>query len=255
MDDVVIPSKTIEEGLQRLRQVLTIFRKNRLTLRLEKCTFFAETLEYLEYLGREISEQSVRPGRQKIDAVARMTAPQSVKQVRQFLGLASYFRKFVRNFSLVVEPLTRLTRKDVPWMWGPEQREAFHAIQDILTTRPVLTIFDPDKPTEVHTDASALGVGAILLQRVDDKMAAVAYYSRQTTADQRLYHSYELETMAVVFALRYFRAYLLGIQFKVVTDCNALRPTFTKKKFITANWPLVARIARVYLRSRVSSGN
>jgi len=104
----------------------------------------------------------------------------------------------------------------------------------------VLAIFNPEVPAEVHTDASAIGVGAILLQPVDGKMVAVAYYSRQTTADQRCYHSYELETMAVVFALRYFRVYLLGVKFKVVTDCNTLRTTFTKRD-------LLPRIGRWWL--------
>lgn len=101
-----------------------------------------------------------------------------------------------------------------------------------MTVRPVLALFDPSKDTEVHTDACAIGIGAVLLQRINGKMAAVAYYSRQTTEDQRCYHSYELETMAVVLALRYFRVYLLGIQFKVVTDCNAVRSTLAKRDLL-----------------------
>jgi len=96
----------------------------------------------------------------------------------------------------------------------------------------VLTIFDPSNPTEVHTDANAVGVDAVLLQVVNGKMKSVAYFSRQTTTDPRCYHSYELETMAVVLALRYFRVYLLGIRFKVVTDCNALRATFAKRDLL-----------------------
>lgn len=109
-----------------------------------------------------------------------------------------------------------------------------------MTTRPVLVIFDPDRHTEVHTDASALGVEAVLLQQVNGNMAAVAYYNKQTTADQRCYHSYELETMAVVLALRYFRVYLLRIEFRVVTDYNALRATFAKRD-------LLPRIGRWWL--------
>jgi len=125
-------------------------------------------------------------------------------------------------------------------VWRTEQEEAFNTIKDKLTTRPVLAIFNPEAPTEVHTDASAIGIGAILLQKVDGKMVVVAYYSRQTTADQRCYHSSELETMAVVLALRHFRVYLLGIKFKVVTDCNALRATFAKRD-------LLPRIGRWWL--------
>jgi len=98
----------------------------------------------------------------------------SVKQIWQFLGLASYFRKFIENFAIIVEPLTRLTRKNVPWEWEDSQQRAFSTIKNKLTTRPVLSIFDPNRPTEVHTDASAIDVGAILLQQIEDKMAGVA---------------------------------------------------------------------------------
>ncbi|KMQ98329.1 hypothetical protein RF55_1302 [Lasius niger] len=118
-----------------------------------------------------------------------MERPRSVKQIRQFLGLAGYFRKFVENFATIAEPLTRLTKKDTPWLWEDAQEQTFHTIKDKLTTRPVLAIFNPDRRTEVHTDASAIGVGAILLQEVDGKMAVVSYYSRQNTTDQRCYHS------------------------------------------------------------------
>jgi ribonuclease HI len=104
----------------------------------------------------------------------------------------------------------------------------------------VLAIFNPQLPTELHTDASALGLGAILLQEHDGKQRVVAYYSKQTTVDQRQYHSYELETMAVVYALKHFRVYLLGMKFTVVTDCNALRTAFSKKD-------LIPRIGRLYL--------
>jgi len=103
----------------------------------------------------------------------RIEAPRSVKQVRQFLGLANYFRRFITNFATIVEPITRLTKKNESWSWGKNQSEAFFTIKERLTTRPVLTIFNLVSPTEVHTDASAVGVGAVLLQIVDDKRKAV----------------------------------------------------------------------------------
>lgn len=121
LDDVIIPSKTVDEGMVRLRKVLSAFRTHHLTLKLEKCLFFAD---FIEYLGREISEQGVRPGQRKTEALTHMERPRSVKQV-QFLGLASYFRKFVEGFATIVEPLTRLTKKNVPWTWDDAQEQAF----------------------------------------------------------------------------------------------------------------------------------
>ncbi|KAH0815337.1 hypothetical protein GEV33_007454 [Tenebrio molitor] len=128
-------------------------------------------------------------------AVLAMTPPENVKQVRQFLGLSGYFRKFAKDYSRIVEPLlTPLTRKDVKWCW-----EAV-----VLGGRAATGIRE-----ELHTDASALGLGTILLQEHDGKQRVVAYYSKQTTVDQREYHWYELETMAVVNALKHFCVYLL----------------------------------------------
>jgi hypothetical protein len=230
MDDVIIPSVTIQQGLNRLRLVLKAFQKHDLKLKLNKCTFFSTKINNL---GREISEHGIRPSQVKIEAVLAMTPPENVKQVRQFLGLSGYFRKFAKDYSRIVEPLlTRLRGKDVKWCWEAEQQQAFEKVKSILTTRPVLAIFNPQLPTELHTDASALELGAILLQEHDGKQRVVAYYSKQTTVDQRQYHSYELETMAVVNALKHFCVYLLGMKFTVVTDCNALKAAFSKKDLI-----------------------
>jgi hypothetical protein len=212
IDDIIIPSATVEEGLDRLRLVLEALRKHNLTIKLGKCNFFYTEISYL---GREISAEGIRPGQQKIQAVLQMSAPCTVKQVRQFIGLSSYFRKFLKDYARIVEPLTKLTRRDVKWQWKAEQEQTFQTVKEMLTSRPVLAIFDPHLPTELHTDASSTGLGAILLQEHNDK-----------------HHSYELETMAVVYALKHFRVYLLGLHFTVVTDCNALRTTFSKKDLI-----------------------
>jgi transposase InsO family protein len=229
IDDIIIPSQTVEEGLSRLRQVLHKLRDHNLTLNIKKCAFFQNKIQYL---GREISEEGVRPGKEKTKAILGLQTPKTVKQVRQFLGLANYFRRFVKNFSSIVVPITSLTKQDCRWSWGEPQETAFNKIKEILSKEPVLAIFNPALKTELHTDASSIGVGAILFQFVSGQQRVVAYFSKQTTVEQHHYHSYELETMAVVFALRHFRTYLLGIQFTVVTDCNALRTTFTKKDLI-----------------------
>ncbi|KAL0894096.1 hypothetical protein ABMA27_014141 [Loxostege sticticalis] len=239
MDDIIIASKTIPEGMSKLREVLDLLIEANLTLNLAKCNFFQNKIQYL---GFEISSEGVRPGEEKTKAVSNFKTPKNVHEVRQFIGLSSFFRRFVQGFATIARPLTILTKAATPWVWGNEQDQAFSKLKEILTTRPVLAIYNPEFDTELHTDASATGLGGILLQRSskDSPLRPVAYFSRQTTAEEQRFHSYELETLAVVSSLNRFRVYLLGIDFKIVTDCNALRTTLTKRD-------LIPRIARWWL--------
>ena len=227
IDDVLLAVNDIEEGFKELKLVLETFEKYNLTVNLQKCKFFKRKIDYL---GREISKDGVRPGMRKIRVVKEVSDPINVKQVRQFLGLAGYFRKFVLNFARRVAPLTNLLKKNVAWHWGPEQSNAVREIKEILSTRPILAIFDPELKTEVHTDASAIGLGAILIQlNQKNEKRVIAYYNRKTSPEEQKYHSYDLETLAVFAALKVFRVYLLGIKFRVVTDCSAIRATANKK--------------------------
>ncbi|CAK9833137.1 Retrovirus-related Pol polyprotein from transposon 297 [Anthophora retusa] len=234
LDDILIPSETIEEGFERLKVVLSALDKTGFSLNLKKCAFFKTKIEYL---GREISAEGIRPGEAKIKSLLEAPIPENVKQVRQFMGLASYFRKFIPEFAVRTACITKLTKKDEQWKWGDEQEEARKYILKKLCTKPLLVIFDPTRETKLHTDASSLGYGAILFQRVDGDLRVVAYFSRRTTTEESRYHSYELETLAIVNALKYFRVYLLGLNFKIITDCNAVKATGTKKDLI----PRVAR--------------
>lgn len=230
MDDVLLPASTIEEGLQNLREVLNSFRKAGLTFRISKCQFF---MEKVEYLGHEITKDGVKPGANKCEAVKSFPTPIDVHSVRQFLGLASYFRKYVKGFATIAKSLTYLTKKDVKFFWGDEQREAFKTLKEKLASRPLLAIFDPQLKTELHTDASKWGLAGILLQlQPDNNLKPVLYYSRQTSKQEQMYHSYELETMAVVDSMKHFRVYLIGIEFTVVTDCNAIRTTLNKRDIV-----------------------
>ncbi|XP_073948993.1 uncharacterized protein [Choristoneura fumiferana] len=239
MDDLLSPASSVDEGLTKLRKILVSLRNAGLTLNLTKCFFFAKTLDYLGY---EVSNDGLRPGSKKIEAVSKFPTPTNVHQIRQFVGLASFFRRFIAGFARIAKPLTVLTKSNVPWKWGQEQEASFQTLKAKLVERPILALYDPKFYTEVHCDASKLGVGGMLLQRTDEKspLKAVAYYSKQTTKEEEHLHSYELETLAVVLSLKKFRTYLIGIPFKVYTDCNALRTTLTKRD-------LVPRIARWWL--------
>lgn len=153
--------------------------------------------------------------------------------------MASYFRKYIPEFASRTACITKLTKKDQKWSWGQEQEVARQYVIDHLASKPLLTIFDPALETELHTDASATGYGAILMQRVNGTNRVVAYFSRRTTIPESKYHSYELESLAIYNALKHFRVYLLGIKFKIITDCNAIKSTVNKKD-------LTPRVARLW---------
>jgi hypothetical protein len=225
LDDILIPSQTIDEGFAKLEMVLQLLQKYTLTLQPSKCKFF---LPEIKYLGREISAAGVRPDRYKVDAITQLKTPTTKKELRQFLGLSNYFRKFISNYAFIVQPLTKLLRKKSVWTWGDDQEEAFDLVKSTLSASPLLKIFDSKLPTQLHCDASSLGVAGILLQQHHGKWHPVAYFSKQCSSEQSRYHSYELETMALVFSLRHFRVYLLGIHFTVLTDCAAIRATASK---------------------------
>lgn len=237
MDDLLVPSQTVQSGLEKLEKVFVMLRDAKLTLNPKKCVFFQEKIDYLGY---EICSDGIRPGMLKTEAVRLFPVPKNVHEVRQFVGLASYFRKFVQNFSVIARPLTMLTKNNELWRFGPEQMASYNALKEKLASRPVLALYDPKAELEVHTDASKLGIGAILLQDGVKGLQPIAYYSRQTSPEEQKFHSYELETLAVITALNRFRVYLLGTRFKIVTDCNAIKSTMTKKD-------LVPRVARWWI--------
>lgn len=238
LDDVMIPTLSVEEGLKLLEQVLQLLTEANLKLNLNKCSFLKSTATYL---GHEITAGTIQPGLAKINCVAEYKRPKNVHEIRQFIGLTSYFRKFIKGFAEIARPLTELTKKGVEWHWGSEQENAFETLKSRLIERPVLGIYDKDARTELHTDASRTGLGGILMQyQKDGSLKPIAYFSRVTSNEEKNYHSYELETLAVVESLKRFRIYLTGIPVKVVTDCAALRTTLVKKD-------LIPRIARWWL--------
>lgn len=239
LDDILIPARSVDEMFQRLEDILIIFRQNNLTLNVSKCRFFDTTVNYLGY---EVSSRGIQPSEAKVQAVKQFPTPSNIHEVRQFLGLTGFFRKFIKAYGEIAHPLTSLLKKNSEWRWSNVEEHAFNSLKEKLVSRPLLALYDPKLETEVHTDASSLGIGGILMQWQRDSrvLKPVAYFSRQTTPEEKHLHSYELETLAVVNSLRKFRVYLLGLHFKVYTDCAALRTTMTKRD-------LVPRIARWWL--------
>ncbi|KAG6464992.1 hypothetical protein O3G_MSEX014865 [Manduca sexta] len=230
MDDVLIPAQSFDQGLMRLGEVLQIFSDSGLTLKIKKCYFFCTELEFL---GFHVSGKGIRPGTHKTEAIQNFPTPRNVHDVRRFIGLTSFFRRFVKDFALIARPLTDLMKSKFEWKWSDDQEAAFNILKEKLVERPILALYDAKLETELHIDASKLGVAGILMQKgVDGLLRPIAYYSRKTTVDEQKFHSFELETLAVVASLNRFRVYLLGLKFKIVTDCNALRTTLTKRDLI-----------------------
>ncbi|GBP07909.1 Transposon Tf2-6 polyprotein [Eumeta japonica] len=235
VDDVLLLSDSIEEGIRLLRRVLETLTNAGFSINIKKCSFLVTEVEYL---GRVIKKGQVRPSPRKIEVLVNTSPPENVKQVRQLLGLAGYFRRYVKDYASKTAPIAHLTRKGSEFVWTPEHELIRQNLIKYLTSEPVLTIFDHNLPTELHTDASSIGYGAVLLQvHPDGRKHAVAYFSKVTQGAESKYHSYELETLAVVKTVQNFRHYLVGLEFTIVTDCNALKATERKKDLL----PRVAR--------------
>ena len=148
----------------------------------------------------------IKPDPRKVKIVQQWPDPKNLHELRQFLGLANYFRKYLQGYSTVVASLTGLTRQDVTWQWGDEQRQAFLKVKEMLTNAPLLVHPDPTKPYEVICDASLEGLGAVLLQ----EGKPIAYDSRKLTSAEKNYTTTEQELLAVVHALEVSRCYLEG---------------------------------------------
>ncbi|GFY44756.1 retrovirus-related Pol polyprotein from transposon 17.6 [Trichonephila inaurata madagascariensis] len=229
MDDLIIPAKDEKEGLEKLKEVLEVASKYGLEMKFKKCQFLRRKVEFL---GHVVENGTIRPSIAKTIAVKKFPVPTTVKQVQSFLGLTGYFRKFIPAYSQIAKPLSDLTRRDNPFMFEQPQMEAFEKLKKLLTESPVLSIFQQGKTTELHTDASQQGYGAVLLQEAEDgKLHPVQYMSQKTTPAEEKYSSYELEVLAVINALKKFRTYLLGNNFKIITDCSAFQKTMNKKRF------------------------
>lgn len=226
LDDILIATEDIDEHLRILAEVFRLAQEHRLNFRLDKCSFLYTEITYLGYL---IDEKGIRPSKEHVDAVANYAIPRTVRQVQQFIGLASYFRRFIPDFSRVAKPLYDIVKSN-NFKFGSEENEAFERLRDCLSGQPILAIYSPKLPTELHCDASSNGFGAILLQKQQSgELLPIAYFSRRTTPIESRYHSFELECLAVVYALKRFHVYLSGIQFKILTDCDSFRLTLSKQ--------------------------
>ena len=224
IDDILIYSRSKEEHEQHLRLVMEMLRRHQLYAKFTKCEFW---LEKVHFLGHVVSKEGVSVDPAKIEAVSSWPTPRNVTEIRSFLGLAGYYRRFVEGFSRIAAPLTALTRKDKKYEWTPKCEENFQKLKRKLTSAPVLIIPNVDAGNFViYSDASKTGLGAVLMQ--DGKV--VAYASRQLKNHEQNYPTHDLELAAVVFALKIWRHYLYGNKCEIYTDHQSLKYIFTQKE-------------------------
>ncbi|XP_011859156.1 PREDICTED: uncharacterized protein K02A2.6-like [Vollenhovia emeryi] len=227
LDDIMVATEALDEHIDILSELFTLAGKNQLQFRLDKC-YFAQT--EVRYLGYCVNEHGIRPSDENIESVLNYPIPRNVKEVHRFVGLASYFRRFIPKFSLLAKPLFDLIKKNVVFNFGTAENDAFETLKRHLASKPVLTMYSSRLDTELHCDASASGFGGILLQKQDSGLwKPVSFWSQRTTPTESKYHSYELECLAVVYALKRFHVYLAGRKFRIVTDCDSFRLTLDKK--------------------------
>jgi hypothetical protein len=236
MDDILIFSRTEAEHLIHVRMVLETLRHHQLYAKASKCQFGRSSVAFL---GHVISEHGVAMDPRKLSAIREWARPESCSDVRRFVGLANYYRRFVRNFSALASPLTSLCSPQATFRWTDAEQQSFDALRAALMSAPVLRVWDPSRPTRLTTDASELAVSGIL-EQPDDGGAfhPIAFESRKLTAPERAYPPHLLELLAVVHCLKSFRPYLLDRTFELRTD-NASLQWFLQQRSLShhqARW-------------------
>jgi len=195
IDDILVYSENAQEHEEHLRIVLTRLREHQLYAKFNKCEFW---LKKVPFLGHILSEEGISVDPSKVQEVLDWKAPTSVHEVRSFLGLAGYYRRFIPDFSKIAKPMTKLLQKDVKFVWSEECEVAFTTLRHLLTTAPVLAQPDIEKPFDVFCDASGTGLGCVLMQ----EGRVIAYASRQLRKHEANYPTHDLELAAVVHALK-----------------------------------------------------
>ncbi|KAL0561751.1 hypothetical protein IC582_002192 [Cucumis melo] len=203
IDDILIYSKTEVEHEEHLYRVLEILRANKLYAKFSKCEFWLKTVTFLDHV---VSSEGVSVDPVKIEAITSWPRPSTISEIRSFLGLVDYYRRFVEDFSRIASPWTQLTRKGTPFVWSPACESSFQELKQKLVSAPVLTVPDGSGSFVIYSDASKKGLGCVLMQQ--DRV--VAYASRQLKSHEQNYPTHDLELAAVVFALKIWRHYLYG---------------------------------------------
>jgi hypothetical protein len=221
IDDILLYSKNEEEHAGHLHVVLQRPREHCLYAKLSKCDFW---LKEIKFLGHTISQDGIVIDLDKVQEVMNWKSPTTVCQIRSFLRLAGYYRRFILDFSRIAKPMTELLKKGAKFDWGQKCEDSFHTLRQHLTTTPVLEQPDNIKPFDVYCDASGTGLGCVLMK--DNRV--IAYASRALRPHEQNYPTHDLELAAVVHALKMWRHYLMGTHFNTYRDHKSLKYIFTQ---------------------------
>ena len=220
IDDILIYSKSFDEHISHIRSLFLAIIKEGFRLKFVKCNFAKNSIEYL---GHEIGPNFVKPLNDNLAAIRQFPVPKSCRNVRQFLGKINFYLKFIPKASSLLEPFHKLLRKNVPFRWTTKCEQAFDKVKNLLTSAPILAIFDSAKPTTIYTDASAVGIGAVLKQTQEDgSEKPVAFFSRKLSEAQRRRKAIYIESLAIRESIRYWKYWLIGRKFHIVTDHKPL---------------------------------
>ena len=227
-DNIQIYSWTKEDHEKHLHHILETLKRDQLYAKRNKCSFFVEKVAYLGYI---VSKDGMTADIAKIEVVNQWPIPKSISKVRGFLRLTGWCRIFIKGYAFIAGPLTQLTRKGKPFIWREERNHAFNSLKNALASDPVLKLPNFDKPFEVIVDACAQGIGGILQQ----EKHRIVYESCTLRVHERNYPTHDLELLAIIYALKKWRHYLLGQPFKLVTDHKSLNGYFPRHNSICNN--------------------
>ncbi|EYC08294.1 hypothetical protein Y032_0067g95 [Ancylostoma ceylanicum] len=220
VDDLIITSETPDDHLIDIDEVLGKIELIGMKLKATKCEFAKEEITFLGFV---LSKDGIRPNPEKTRAIEYYPTPQNATDVKSFLGMCSFFRRFINNFANIAAPLTALTKKDTPFLWTPECEEASRKLKRALTSAPILAAPRLGKPFIIETDSSSKGVAGILKQEQDDAVRVIAYASRTLNKHKARYPAIELEALGLVYAVQKFRPYIDGAKCTVITDHAPLK--------------------------------
>ncbi|GJT00734.1 putative reverse transcriptase domain-containing protein [Tanacetum coccineum] len=223
IDDILIDSKSKQEHAEHLKLILELLKKEELYAKFSKCEFW---LSKVQFLGHVIDSEGIHVDLAKIESIKDWASPKTPTEIRQFLGLAGYYRRFIEGFLKIAKPMTKLTQKNMKFDWSENAEAAFQLLKQKLCSAPILALPEGSENFVVYCDASRKGLGAVLMQ----KEKVISYASCQLKIHEKNYTTHDLELGFVVFALKMWRHYLYGMKCVVFTDHKSLQNILNQKE-------------------------